>query len=346
MPANFKAPIRSSGTLVRPQSTMAGAAACAASRGRLVSKAKRYLQLAMAATVFGLTCAAGATAAEPEIITDDVSRFYALYDATDGRPTVEQLDDYLANGSPSLKEFAELRRVTGERIAGQIAENPAMYENARECMALLPSVERRLSRALATLSDLYPATRLAPVAIVVGRGRPVGIVNPSGATIGLEALCAADFMHPDPEDRFVHVIAHEYAHIQQVAAQSTPDPGDPEATVLRMSLVEGAAEFVAELISGSVGNSRHAEWTRGREMEIESAFVRDMDSTDLADWMFDYRSGSDEPYDLGYWVGYRIIRAYYERAEDKRAALARILEMEDPKAFLAESGWEPGMQLP
>ncbi|GAB6487286.1 hypothetical protein bcgnr5380_62590 [Bacillus cereus] len=56
---------------------------------------------------------AAASAVEPEIRTDDVERFYALYNATDGHPSVAQLDEYLAQGSPSLKEFAQMRRVTG-----------------------------------------------------------------------------------------------------------------------------------------------------------------------------------------------------------------------------------------
>lgn len=291
-----------------------------------------------------LVCASRTLAAEPEILSDDVTRFYALYDANGGRPSARQLDEaYLAAGSASLQEFSRLRRVTGASIAAQLEAAPEIYREARRCLALLPAVTARLRTALSTLSDLYPQAAYPPVAIVVGRGRPVGIVNPSGATIGLEALCAADFMNPDPEDRFVHVIMHEYAHTQQAMARTPLAPGDPSATVLRMSLLEGAAEFIAERVSGSVGNLRHAEWTRGREREIETAFVRDMHGTDLSAWMYDYQPGSDAPYDLGYWVGYRIVRAYYQRAEDERAALAEILAMDDPEAFLRASGWWPGM---
>lgn len=289
-------------------------------------------------------CLPWAASAGPkiEIRTDDVERFYALYNATDGRPSAAQLDQYLAQGSASLKEFAQLRRVTGERIAAQIAADPAMYRDARDCLALLPQVKQRATAALRKLGELYPQATFPPVAIVVGRGKPVGITNPAGVTIGLEALCAADFMNPDPEDRFVRVIAHEYAHIQQPAAAQELDPGDPRAGVLGMSLTEGGAEFVAELISGGVANPGLATRVRGRERAIGEAFLREQDNSDFSQWMFNYRKGSDEPYDQGYWVGYRIVKAYYERAEDKRAALATILQMPDPKAFLAQSGWTPG----
>ena len=44
--------------------------------------------------------------------------------------------------------------------------------------------------------------------------------------------------------------------------------------------------------------------------------------------------------DIGYWVGYRIVKAYYQRAADKQQRhCAKILELSDPKAFLAKSGW-------
>jgi len=303
--------------------------------------ALRLLLLLLAAC--GVSAGAGATPAGPQLHTGDVARFYALYDATGGRPTVDQLDVYLAQGSDSLRMFARLRRITGERIAAQLQANPAMYEDARRCLAVLPAVERRLGDALRRLSELYPQAEYPPVAIVVGRGRPVGMAGPEGAVISLEALCAADFMHPDPEDRFVHVIAHEYVHTLQ---PEEIEPGDPGATVLRLALMEGAAEFIGELVSGGVGNGRHAEWTRGREREIETAFVADMHGTDLSRWLFNYRPGSDEPYDLGYWVGYRIVKAYYVQAADKGGAIRRIIAMDDPEAFLRESGWYPGMTLP
>ena len=42
-------------------------------------------------------------------------------------------------------------------------------------------------------------------------------------------------------------------------------------------------------------------------------------------------------------VSYRIVKAYYQRAADKQQALRKILELADLHAFLAKSGWRPGM---
>ena len=46
---------------------------------------------------------------------------------------------------------------------------------------------------------------------------------------------------------------------------------------------------------------------------------------------------------MGTWVGYRITKAYYQRAADKQQALREILGLSDPKAFLSKSGWQPAL---
>lgn len=305
---------------------------------RLVCAGAALLVLAAGA------CGAVSVAApkRPLIRTDDVTRFYAVYEAAGGHPSAAQLDrDYLAPGSNGLHEFAKLRHVTGARIAATIARTPQVYVDARRCLSALPAVKRRLTAAFDKLAQRYPEATFAPVTVLVGRGRPVGITNPSGVSIGLEALCAADFMNPNVEDRFVHVIAHEYGHLQQPSDIQALNPGDPGATVLMLSLVEGAAEFNAELISGDVGNHEQKALTRGREAEIEAAFVKDEDKTDVSHWLYNHPGTPGWPEDLGYWVGYRIVTSYYQHAADKHQALRDIYGMRDPKAFLARSGWHP-----
>ena len=277
--------------------------------------------------------------ATPSIHIEDVSRFFAIYDAAGGRPSAEQLQrDYLDRGSEGLGHFAKMRRITGARIADTLAKEPQIYSNAKRCMEVLPRVRERVTVALRTLIRLYPQAKLPPVTIAVGRGKPVGVGSPvTGIQIGLEALCATEYMHPNVEDRFVYVIAHEYAHVQQY--QPLVDKEHP--TVLEGSLMEGAAELTAEVIAGSVSNIAQAAMAKGREREIETAFLADVDKTDISAWL--YNGTREKSGDLGYWVGYRIAKTYYQRAADKQQALREILEMTDPKALLARSGWYPGI---
>jgi len=277
----------------------------------------------------------------PEIHIEDVERFYKIYDSANGHPTSEQFQrDYIDAGSEGLHTLAKLRNVTGARIADTLAKNPQIYANAKRCMVVLPRVKERLQVALDTLGRLYPEARFPPVTIAVSRGKPAGIGYPdSGIQIGLEAVCAADFMNPNIEDRFVQLISHEYAHVQQAAALA----GREDLTVLERSLVEGVAELVGELICSMAGQAHFTELTKGREKEIETAFVADQGKTDLSAW-FD-NSKLEKPGDLGYWVGRRIAKSYYQHASDKRQALRDAIQMTDAKVFLAKSGWYPGIRL-
>ena len=269
--------------------------------------------------------------------TADVARFYRLYDAYEGEPPADVLDaEYLSKGSDGLKTLARLRDVTGARIHTALVERPGLYEDARACAEQLPAARARIAEALSRLAAILPDADFPPVTIAVGRGRPVGVGGPeTGIQIGLEALCAADFLNPDLEDRFVYVIVHEYVHVQQ-SPEFTEQEGK---TVLEASLEEGIAEFVTEQIAGDVAYSHLAPLVEGREGEIERAFLADMDKTDLSDWLFN--TGDAELADLGYWAGYRIAAAYYEQAGEKDQAIRDMLALTDAKAFLEESGWQP-----
>jgi hypothetical protein len=286
---------------------------------------------------------ASAATAEAVVQTGDVDLFYRIYDNANGHPSAEQLQhEYLDQGSEGLHLFARLRNISGQRIADALAANPSLYADAKRCLAVLPRAQQRLETALRTLGRLYPLARFPPVTIAIGRGKPVAIGAPdTGIQVGLEALCAIDWLDPDVEDRIVYVLAHEYAHVQQVRAHALSEKEKP--TVLEISLLEGIAEFVGELTAGQVAYSRNAAAAVGHEREIETRFAADLDRTDLSDWA--YNATPQTPGDLGYWVGYRIAKAYYRNAPDKRQALREILEMDDARAFLAKSGWYPGIGL-
>lgn len=277
---------------------------------------------------------------EPVIETGDVDRFYALYDSAAGRPTADQLQAYLDEGSTGLTHLAKVRRVTGARMADAMAARPEIYVEARACADHLPRVRARVAEGLARFIDQYPEAQFPSATFVIGRGRPVAVGSPvDGIQVGLEALCATHFINPDIEDRFVGVLIHEYVHTQQAPELTEKE----QFTVLEVSMAEGVAEFVTELMIGAPAYAYLAPQTRGRELEIETAFVADQDKTDLSAWV--YNSTPEKPGDLGYWVGYRIAKAYYRNAPDKREALRQILQITDVKAFMAASGWRPGMDL-
>lgn len=284
-----------------------------------------------------------ASPARVAIVTSDVERFFALADDPALATQPEQLAiRYLADPSPGLVEFMALRRITPEKLAAALRTKPQLFADARGCAAKLGNVRTRLVAATDRLAEIYPAAKFPPITIAIGRGTTAGTANAKGLYIGLETLCMAKFIEADDEDRFVHIIAHEYVHAQQPLAQVESE----DDTVLHAALVEGAAEFVAERMSGSVGYPLLHQWAKGREAELQIAFLAEKDGKAIGSrWLYNQQGKDGWPGDLGYWVGYRVAKSYYDRAPDKAAAIKAIIEMRDPAAFLAESGWAPGMKL-
>jgi hypothetical protein len=307
------------------------------------------------AAVWTMSVAASAAAAEPsaplaEVRIGDVDLFYRIYDAVNGMPSAEALQKgYVDAGSEGVRQFVPHRIISGEALATAVSRHHADYEGARKCLSALPAVKTRLAGAFHKLAAIDPNAVFPPVTILIGRDNSGGTTGRSGVLIGLEVVCRSTWMQLEPTDRLLHIIAHEYGHVQQFAAgQFGEDSNEDEhpGNVLRQSLTEGGAELIAELISGEVSNVHLQRWTNGHEREIEDAFLAQMDSTDLSAWLYNGPGTPEKPGDLGYWVGYRILKSYYRRAHDKRAALATLLALKDPKAILAESGWHPGDLTP
>jgi len=276
----------------------------------------------------------------PEIRISDVTLFYKVYDAAHGAPTEAALqNDYLDAGSEGLRQFVKLRIESAAKLAAATAKQRDVYERARTCAAELPDVRSRVAAALAKLQALYPEAKLPPVTVLIGRGNTGGTTSAAGVLIGVETMCKADWMQPDVGDRLVHLIAHEYAHVQQPITEQIDNPNDGTHTLLETALVEGTAEFIAELTSGSISNAHLLKFTNGREARIEREFLAEMSRTDLSRWLYNGVGTESWPGDLGYWVGYRIARDFYAQAADKKAALRELLILKDPPDILARSGF-------
>ena len=113
-----------------------------------------------------------------------------------------------------------------------------------------------------------------------------------------------------------------------------------QRTLLATSIREGAATFMAELI---VGGSKHKNLARdyylAREAVLWSAFESEMLGLEMGDWLWKKPAEPQQPQDLGYAIGARIVEAYYEQASDKRKAVRKIMAITDYPAFLESSGY-------
>jgi hypothetical protein len=89
-------------------------------------------------------------------------------------------------------------------------------------------------------------------------------------------------------------------------------------------------------------NARLRSYALPREHDLWAEFKLAMHGTDTSQWLYNQGNATGErPGDLGYFIGYRIAEAFYERTSDKRLALRAIIEVADSDTFLAQSGYDP-----
>ena len=287
------------------------------------------------------------------IHVEDVERFAALFEASDGTPDAAQLQrDYIDPGSFGVRVFTPYRIKSGENLASAVAEDPAAYRQALDrCLPLVRDANADLRSIYLGLRGALPEARLPQVYIVMGAGNSGGTAAPGAQVLGLEVLCAIAPTDEAFTARLRQFFAHETVH----SLQGDFDTERAENILLRSVLAEGAADFIATLVTGADPNPDRSAWAAPREAELRDRLAADLALFDRASsdpslekeasaavrrWVGNYGSPPEGwPSELGYWMGFRLWQAYYDASPDKHAALLAMLKQDNPKEVLAASGF-------
>lgn len=298
------------------------------------------MRLLIASILLVFTPLAAQASGDPfaaRVLFDDVDRFYKMFDAANGKPTADQVRrDYIEAGSPGVRDFIPSRIQSPEALAAKIAADRGLYERARRCQSILPKVERRMRASYLAFQWAYPEARLPDTTILIGRGNSGGTAKASGVLVGIEVMCDLQTGSMPVEIQLSNLIAHELVHTQKDNFRGN--------TLLAAALNEGVADFIGELISGAPVSTEIYAIADSRAAEIELAFAKEMNGTDKSRWLYNGPGTPEWPRDLGYWAGYRIAKSFYDRSQDKRAAIRTMLKSTDAQEFLALSGWAPAAQ--
>ena len=278
-------------------------------------------------------------ATPPAVSTGDVHRFLAATHGMSPRDsTCVALDSYLRGGSAGLAAYRRKFDVGRPELCAAIQQRPEQYARLALLAPGLDSAVVHIGEIFSRAREIVPGARAPDVYVVVGNGISGGNTTRGAAPmilIGAELLGDA---HDVPA-----TVAHELAHtLQRYPFRGVSSgPRFLQSTVLYQSLVEGTADLVAELLTGK---PRRNEYGEAHEAELWREFQRDMHSRDHDAWLYNGRSRKDSarPPDLGYWMGYRIAKAYFERSSDKAAALHQLLTTHDFDAIVAASGYRGG----
>lgn len=284
-----------------------------------------------------------------QLVTSDIPRFWRAYDHATLKDAGEVLQrEYVDAGTDGVKDFIQGRIVSGAALAGLVAQRARYYAAIRAntlSIANDRAIQDSIRASFRRLKALYPAAVFPTVYFVIGRMNSGGTSSSHGLLIGAEMNARDETTPIDELDSWSkavtgrlanlpHIVAHELIHFQQA-------PKSGEQTLLVQSMREGAPDFLAELISGKHINELAQQYGDAHEAALWDEFRSAMDGTKVDRWLYQGDRSTDRPADLGYWMGYKICAAYYANAADRTAALAAIIRMSDPKAILAESGYQP-----
>ncbi len=275
-----------------------------------------------------------------EIVTADLDRFWVALDKAGPDINPEVMDDlYVKPGSKGIKGFTKGRIKSAEYLSDVIKSHTKYYHSIKSSTDSIAGMKDQIRQSLVKLKELYPNAIFPPVYFVIGALSSGGTSSRDGLIIGAEMYGRTSETPADelnewlksvikPVSEVPHIVAHELIHFQQ-----DYDGG----TLLAASIKEGAADFIAELISGRHINQHVHDFANPIEKELWLEFKERMNEKDYSGWLYSATNG--RPNDLGYWMGYKISKAYYDQAPDKEKAIDDILHIKDFKAFLEKSGY-------
>lgn len=299
-----------------------------------------FLGMGSASHVFGQDSA-------KVVFTTDIDHFWEAYDsARTTTDSVRQLHFiktlYIDRGTPGLKAFMQARDYTAEGWVSSIRSYPRFWASIRPHTLTVASKVPQIEASIRRFRELYPALNDSKMYFTIGCLRSGGTTMGNMVLIGAEiatgdsTVDASEFPDNWLRDVFLHMNpgyvvplnVHEYVHTQQQGENHITNLFD-------LSIMEGGADFVAELVTGIPLESAYVQYGKAHEAGLKEQFRKEMFETYWNDWF--YNGGRTKTVaDLGYFMGYAICSAYYKNAADKKQALADIIRFDGKDSLAAD----------
>jgi Predicted Zn-dependent protease (DUF2268) len=280
--------------------------------------------------------------------TEDIKQFWIAYDKA-------MLDtanmykifkaEYFDKGSTGMNDYMVLKARNTKAFVKHIKERPKFYAAIRANTLKVDEFKNDFYASFKKLKTIYDQALFPDVYFVMGAFTSAGTVSEKGLLLGVNQMVKSKNIPTDELTLWQrngfgllsdlkHTVAHELIHYQQDSLKS-------DTTTLYNCIMEGMADFIGELCSGKNANERIHIWAKGKEKKIWQRFLVDIYENKSENWVANSdQETTDNPSDQGYWIGYQICKAYYNKAKNKKQAVYEILHIQDYKKFLKDSGWE------
>jgi uncharacterized protein YjaZ len=290
----------------------------------------------------------------PTIITSDIDNFWDAYDRLYNAKTKEdsiQIMDvlYVGKASTGFKKFIKARDLTAEKYVVQIGRFPEYWKSVRANTLSIPKYNDEIESQMYQYQQSLKKFKTPKICFAIGILSTGGTVRDGWLLIGTEMVASDSttvrdgmngwLKHTLPKKPMIlEFTAHETVHTQQRFGLGVIW-GYLNHRLLTMVIMEGAADFIAEKVTGTSINQKMYAYGYAHEEEIWKEFSTEMFGKDYSKWLYNGNNSKERPADLGYFIGYRICEAYYNQAEDKEKALHEILKTNSFRRFLRKSGY-------
>lgn len=275
------------------------------------------------------------------VITTDIDNFWVAYDqissTKDSSEKYKFLDQsFISKGTPGLKAMMAARSYTNKSYIDAIEMYPLYWNSIRKAMFKAKSYSKEISKNVERLKALYPPLRPAKIYFTVGAFKSGGTTMDSLVLIGSEIAMAdgnvetkefesevpglASYVRTSPVNSLVFTNVHEYVHTQQKTTIAE--------NLLGQCILEGVAEFLAEQATGKTSTLPALTVGKMNKKRIEEVFSSAMFNRSNGFWLYSNSENEFKARDLGYYVGYAICEAYYNRSADKAESIKEMIELD------------------
>lgn len=282
------------------------------------------------------------------INTSDIDLFWNTYDRflkdTTNAAILFQTS-YFEKGTPALQEYFRIKTRNIGGIKGfvqNMKKMPSFYASIRANTCKISSLKDTIRIIYQNLKNWYADAIFPPLSFHIGGWSSGGTATDYGLHVGADMYAN----NPDTDkselnawqkrnsylfENLKYVVAHELIHAQQGNMRE-------DTILLKHVIQEGMADFIGELISGNSANEFLINWAKGNEKRIWDAFKKEMYLDRYSNWIANSsQEKPDWPADLGYWVGYKICKSYFENAADKKKAVYEMFHIQNYQAFYEKS---------
>lgn len=261
----------------------------------------------------------------------------------------ELLREYVASGPPAVRDYYTIRYRSVEDMYQQIIQDhPTLYEQTQQVFAnsTLETIRQETIEMMRTFAKLYEPAVFPKVYVVCGLNNTGGTATNLGLFVGGEKfvrpITTTDGRLNEQQldsmnsfDGMQGLIMHELMHFQQ-----NYQDNKHISKVLGKIIHEGVCDFLVELCSGEVRkDDKIAYLNQPENMKfITDEFKKDRYGDDLSRWMYN-GDIQDRPVDVGYTLGYRVCKSYYENSLDKQKAIHTLLNTANFKEIYLNSDY-------